>query len=264
MNRKVESTSEPVGTIPVLGVPVASWEPRSLVEAMVRCAAGHEGALGPAPATVLYANVHVLNLAHTDPELHRRLRCATTVYCDGSGVRLGARLAGRSLPPRLTAADWIDDLCVRCAGEGVGLFLLGGAEGVAKKSAVALTGRHPGLVVTGAHHGFLSDADSRRVIDKVNRAGTGILVVGMGTPIQEAWIDRWRSEIQAPVVWAVGALLDFVAGTQRRAPRWMRACHLEWLGRLGTDPVRLGKRYLVGNPVFVWRVLSDRSDGRGD
>jgi N-acetylglucosaminyldiphosphoundecaprenol N-acetyl-beta-D-mannosaminyltransferase len=222
---------------------------------MVTCATGREGALGAPPATVLYANVHVLNVAYGDPELHRRLRAATTVYCDGSGVRLGARLAGARLPPRLTAADWIDDLCARCAEDEVGLFLLGGEEGVAEKAASVLVDRHPRLPVPGSHHGFLNEAASRRVVEQVNRSGTRILVVGMGTPIQEAWIDRWRGEIEAPVVWAVGALLDFVAGVQPRAPLWMGDWHLEWLWRLGTNPVRLGRRYLVGNPVFMWRIV---------
>lgn len=262
MAREGQSTTAVSHPVSVLGVPIGPWTPEALAEAMVLCASGNKGFLGPAPSTILYANVHVLNVAFGNPQLRRQLNSATTVYCDGSGVRLGARLAGDYLPPRLTAADWIDDLCALAALRNVGIFFLGGEEGVAQRAASALGERHPGLRVTGAHHGFLSEVDSRRVVDDVNRSGSGILVVGMGTPIQEAWIERWRDEIQVPVVWAVGALLDFVAGVQRRAPRWLREHNLEWLWRLGTDPVRLWRRYIVGNPVFLIRVAMGRM-GRG-
>lgn len=221
------------------------------------------GLIRPAtpPVTVLYANPHVLNTAYRDPALHRALGEASIVYLDGSGVRLGAWLLGHRLPSRLTAADWIDDFCEASTEYGRRLYFVAGAPGVAERAAALLAERHPGLQIVGTHHGYLDDAGSDAVIEDMNRASADIVLVGMGTPIQERWIGRHRSRIEAPVVWAVGALLDFVAGEQLRAPAWLRRVHLEWLWRLGTDPARLWRRYVIGNPLFIARVLRQRVFG---
>ncbi len=242
----------------ILGVRVDPWSPASLIEAMAARAKGADGPFASDPATVLYANVHVLNLAYGDAALRRTLNEATTVYCDGSGVRLGARILGGSLPPRLTAADWIDPLCRRLAADGLGVYLFGGAEGVAAKAGEVLRSWHPELDVRGTHHGYPEPTESQRMVARINETQPGLLIVGMGTPIQEAWISRYREELTVPVVWGVGALFDFLAGVQRRGPRWMTDNHLEWLWRLGTDPGRLWRRYAVGNPVFLARVARQR------
>jgi N-acetylglucosaminyldiphosphoundecaprenol N-acetyl-beta-D-mannosaminyltransferase len=231
----LDRVPEPTATARVLGVQVDGWTPDALIQAMVDSAAG---------------------------ALREELQRASTVYCDGTGVALASRLLGHPLPPRLTAADWIDDLCRRAAHSGVSLFLLGGEPGVAERAASRLTSYAPGLRIAGTHHGFLDEDLSSAVIARANAAGTDLMLVGMGSPIQELWIGRHRKAIHAPVVWAVGALMDFVAGTQRRAPGILRRLHLEWLWRLGTDPVRLAGRYVVGNPLFAARVLGEAFSGR--
>lgn len=246
----------------ILDIPVSPWTPEGLIQAMVQQAGGGTSPLGEAPAIVLYANIHVMNEAYRNPHLREQLKSAGTVYCDGSGVRLGARILGASLPPRLTAADWLDALCEKAAREGIRLFLMGGADGVAANAADVLKERHSKLEIAGTHHGFLDPKSSRRAVDAMNGSGAALVLVGMGTPKQEAWIEEWRDEIEAPVIWAVGALLDFVAGVQRRAPRWMAENHLEWLWRFGTDPVRLGRRYVLGNPLFLARAMGQRLSSR--
>jgi N-acetylglucosaminyldiphosphoundecaprenol N-acetyl-beta-D-mannosaminyltransferase len=208
---------------------------------------------------VLYANVHVLNTAWADPDLCAILNHADLVYCDGAGVALGARLLGHRLPGRTTGADWIEPLCQACAQQGLLLYFLGGQPGVAERAARRLQARHPGLRVAGAHHGYLADPQvCQAAVAAVNAARPDILLVGMGTPTQEKWIAAHRAELRVPVVWAVGALFDFVAGVQPRGPRWMLDNGLEWLYRLWSDPRRLWHRYLIGNPLFVARVLRQR------
>jgi N-acetylglucosaminyldiphosphoundecaprenol N-acetyl-beta-D-mannosaminyltransferase len=209
--------------------------------------------------TVLYVNVHVLNTAYRDPELRRILNQADLVYCDGAGVKLGARLLGYHLPERMTGADWIELLCTACAERGTMLYFLGSQPGVAARAAELLQARYPRLRVAGTHHGYLADpAVSSAAIAAVNGARPHILLVGMGTPTQERWISSHRRQLEVPVVWAVGALFDFVASVQPRGPRWMLDHGLEWLCRLWADPPRLWKRYIVGNPLFIWRVLMQR------
>ena len=210
--------------------------------------------------TVMYANVHVLNTAWADAELRAVLNRATLVYCDGAGVKLGARLLGYRLPERMTGADWVYPFCERSASAGLSLFLLGGAEGVGEAVCGRLRGLYPGLSLAGVHHGYIHDDPKRSagVVAEINRAAPDVVMVGMGTPVQEKWTSRYRAEIEAPVCWTVGALFDYVAGVVPRGPRWMLDHGLEWLFRLWVEPRRLGRRYLVGNPTFLLRVLRQR------
>jgi N-acetylglucosaminyldiphosphoundecaprenol N-acetyl-beta-D-mannosaminyltransferase len=257
------SARDVAARVDVLGVPVAPWDADGLVEALIATATGAAPPGEEPLRTVHYANVHVLNTAYRNPALRRHLAAASTVYCDGSGVRLGAALLGQRLPPRLTAPDWIDLFCDRAARAGVRPFIVAGAGDVAQRAATVLCARHPGLDVAGTHHGYLDDSASQRVVARANDAHADVLIVGMGTPLQELWVARHRNDIRAPVVWTVGALFDFVAGVQWRAPGWLRRVHLEWLWRVGTAPRRLTGRYLVGNLVFVFRVLRQRVGGIG-
>lgn len=248
-------------TVNILGVRVSPWHAESLIEAMLDAVRGTSGLFRERTATIHYANVHVLNTAYSDAGLREQLNRASTVYCDGSGVRLGAALLGQWLPPRLTAADWIDAFCSRAAEEGARLFLVGGEDRIADLAADLLRARHSGLDIVGAHHGFLDTGGSDHVIDQMNAAGADVVLVGMGTPTQERWIGRNRAQITAPVVWSVGALFDFIVGAQRRAPPWLADHGMEWLWRWGTDPGRLTHRYVIGNPLFCLRVIRQRWRG---
>jgi N-acetylglucosaminyldiphosphoundecaprenol N-acetyl-beta-D-mannosaminyltransferase len=239
--------------VEVLGVGVHRLGMDDLIQETTQRAWGSDRHL------VLYANVHTLNSAYSDPDLRRIMNAADLVYCDGAGVVLGAWLLGHRLPGRMTGADWIELLCEACAEDGTTLYFLGGRPGVAARAVELLCARHPGLRVVGAHHGYLADPGiCTAAIAAVNDARPHILLVGMGTPIQEKWIAAHRHELEAPVVWAVGALFDFVAGVQPRGPRWMLDNSLEWSYRLCSDPRRLWRRYVVGNPLFVARVLCQR------
>lgn len=204
------------------------------------------------PTTLLYVNVHCMNVAADNARYRDILERADTVYCDGTGVRLGARMLGLDIPERMTGADWIHDLCRQAIAEGLTLYFLGGEPGVAEDAAVTLRARYPGLRVVGAAPGY---GVGPAVVGAINAAGPHILLVGMGTPRQEVWIDENRAELDVPVVWAVGALFEFVAGRIPRGPAWMTEHGLEWLCRMAAEPRKLWKRYLFGNPRFLWRVL---------
>ncbi len=244
----------------VLGVRVSAIAQPELIDCAITQAQQPHGR-----CTVMYANIHTLNTAYADPDLRCIMNAADIVYCDGAGVVLGARLLGHRLPGRMTGADWIYPLCARCALEGLSLYLLGGRPGVAEKAAQRLTALYPGLFIAGTHHGYFHDTPgaTEATIAAVNAARPDILLVGMGTPLQEKWIAAHRNALDVPVVWAVGALFDFVVGVQPRAPRWMLDHGLEWLYRLLSDPRRLWRRYLIGNPLFILRVLKQKRYSRG-
>ena len=206
-------------------------------------------------ATVAYVNVHVANQARRHPELAAFLKSVDLCYADGGGVVLAARWLGHSLPERMTGADWIWDLAERCANRRR-LAWIGGEPGVTADAVRVLQERAPGLEVWSTH-GFHAEDDLPGVLDECNAFGPDIVLVGMGTPVQERWVSRWRDHIEAPVVWCTGATADFISGRTNRGPAWLHQ-RQEWLARLVVEPRRLWRRYLVGNPLFVARVVRER------
>lgn len=248
------AADRPLEAVEVLGVPVHAVTLEELLDWV-------DGVIkGNGRAQVMYANVHTVNAAWSDAGLRRIFRDADVVYCDGAGVRWGARVLGQELPARMTGADWIHRLSEACQGWGYWLYFLGGEPGVASAASENLGRCYPGLGIAGTHHGYFDaqGEENEALVAAINAARPDILFVGLGTPLQERWIAANFDRLEVPVVWAVGALMDFVSETVPRAPRWMTDHGLEWLGRLAVEPRRLWKRYLIGNPLFVWRVLRQR------
>ncbi|HEV7885471.1 MAG TPA: WecB/TagA/CpsF family glycosyltransferase [Solirubrobacteraceae bacterium] len=207
---------------------------------------------------VMYVNAHVLNESREDPALRAALMDADLVYCDGYGVRLAAKALSAEIPHRMTGADWIWDLAARCEERDASVYLLGGDPGVAAQAGQRLRRAHPELRVVGTHHGYfdMGSGHDERVIEDINACRPDILLVGMGTPKQEIWAQRTVQRLDCSVLWGVGALFDFVSGRVPRAPASLSDNGLEWIFRLAIEPQRMWRRYLVGNPVFLSRVLT--------
>jgi N-acetylglucosaminyldiphosphoundecaprenol N-acetyl-beta-D-mannosaminyltransferase len=209
--------------------------------------------------TAAYLNAHTVNLAQDDPDLDRALRACDLLYADGASIVLAGRLLGAALPERMTSADYFPSFAERCARRGLSLYLLGGAPGVAAFAAARLSAEVPGLEIVGAHDGFFPDAGSLRVCDEINAARPDVLVIGMGTPRQQRWAVEHADRLRPPLRWCVGALFDYLAGVEPRAPRWLCRVGLEWLHRLLHDPAGKWRRYLLGNPRFAWHALRARA-----
>lgn len=213
-------------------------------------------------AVFAYVNVYAINLAYSLPWFRRFLDDSKLAYCDGAGVRLGAWLAGNRIRYRHSPADWFRALCERAQTHGYSMYFLGSREGVAKLAANDLRQGLPGLKIVGTQHGYfdhtMGSDDSGRLVQSINEVKPDILVVAMGMPLQEAWIRDHLRDLNVRVILPVGALLDYVSGRLRRPPAWMTRNGLEWLGRLMLEPRRLWRRYLIGNPLFLWRVLRQR------
>ena len=209
---------------------------------------------------VSYVNAHVLNQSLSNPELGRALRDSDLIYCDGYGVRLAARMIGMPVPHRMTGADWIWGIAGLCQESGRSLYLLGSDPGASTDAAAALRRWYPQLDVRGTHHGYFDVAGphSERVLEHIAENPPDVLLVGMGTPQQELWVDANFDRIDASVVWTVGALFDYVAGRVPRAPHWIADNGLEWIFRLVVEPRRMWRRYLLGNPAFLYEVLKER------
>lgn len=141
-------------------------------------------------------------------------------------------------------------------------YFLGGRPGVAQKASQRLKEHSPDLRIVGIHHGFFDktpgSSENDKVVHMINRVKPNILIIGFGMPMQERWLMENWDQIEANVVITAGAILDYVSGTLRRGPKWMTDHGFEWLARMIIEPRRLWKRYIIGNPLFVWRVLKQR------
>ena len=210
---------------------------------------------------VMYVNIHCMNTAWNDLEYKQIINSADLVYCDGAGVVMGSRILGFNLSQRMTGADWIWNLCELCAKRDYSIYLLGGEARVAENARDKLISKFPKLKIVGTHHGYFEEDYNRDLIDKINSTQPDILLAGMGTPRQEKWINENFNRLNAKIVWGVGALMDFVTGRVSRAPKWMLDNNLEWLYRLAVEPGRMWRRYVLGNPIFFFRILKERWRG---
>ncbi len=236
----------------VMGLPLSAVDTDGLIRLLLdRAEAGIS-------SRVCYVNANSWNLARRDLYFHRVLASADILYADGMSVVWASHVLGPPLPARLSAADYIEDFARASAARQVSLYLLGGREGVAEIAARRLAATAPGLNIVGTGDGYFAPTESPRVIDRINQASPQVLLVGMGSPRQEFWVTAHQKSLNVPVVWTVGALFDYLADAEARAPQWMCRAGLEWLFRLAVDPRGKASRYLLGNPAFAGAVLVAR------
>jgi N-acetylglucosaminyldiphosphoundecaprenol N-acetyl-beta-D-mannosaminyltransferase len=168
------------------------------------------------------------------------------------GTRLQDNVNGTDLTPLLFAAG---------RDQGLRYFLLGNTEERIARAANFTQDHFPGWTLAGFHHGYLQDPEKNRAaIAQIQQAAPHLLLVGMGNPIQERWIDMHLQELGVPLCMGTGGLFDYWAGNLDRAPAWVRDIGYEWLHLLIRQPSKF-RRYVIGNPLFLARVARQRSAG---
>jgi len=217
------------------------------------------GLTGKGRLLVMHVNITALNLAYEQPWLKDIYNHCDLVYCDGMGVQLAARWNGTRLPERFTLADWVWPLARLAAEEHASIYLLGNPPGVAERAARRLQEDIPAVRIAGVQHGYFDQApgsaDNERVIQAINASRPGLLLVGLGMPLQERWLAENWPRLQVNVAITCGALFEYLAGDLRRGPAWMTQHYLEWLARLLISPRRYAGRYLRDIPLLAWRLV---------
>ena len=210
---------------------------------------------GNASAFVAFVNPDCLNIAYqNDQYRHVLSTLATRVLPDGIGINIGCRLLGVSLMANVNGTDLFPRLCEKSAAEGVSLFLLGARPGVAEAVSQNMRKRFPSLVIAGVRDGYFKTEETEQIVEEINSSNADILLVAFGAPKQELWLAEHHHKLNACVCLGVGGLFDFYSGRLPRAPVWMREIGLEWAWRLLQEPDRMWRRYLIGNPLFLYRV----------
>jgi exopolysaccharide biosynthesis WecB/TagA/CpsF family protein len=198
-------------------------------------------------------NVFTLNLDHVvkmrkDAMFRSAYRRAGLITADGFPIVLACRLQGKRVN-RVAGSDLIAPIGAEAGRLGKSIFLFGSSSPVLTKASLLLRERHAGLTIAGVFappRGFdpISE-DARCYIANIGTSGADICFVALGAPKQELFADHGRSLLPNVSFVCIGAGLDFIAGAQVRAPRWMQRWGLEWLWRAANDPQRLFYRYLL-------------------
>jgi N-acetylglucosaminyldiphosphoundecaprenol N-acetyl-beta-D-mannosaminyltransferase len=178
---------------------------------------------------------------------------------DGKSVVWALRLKG-ARSERLAGSDAMELLLRHGERNGLRHYLFGGEPAVLAALRARLELLYPRIELAGAESPPFRALEGWEVKEAAGRIGavdTQLLWMGLGTPKQDLVAATLRDLGAAPVILCVGAAFDFLAGTKPRAPEWMQQAGLEWLYRLGSEPGRLGRRYLVGNPQFMWGVARE-------
>ena len=189
-------------------------------------------------------------------------RQADFITSDSKYVYWGLGWIGRRIQEKVSGSDIVPTFCQHHRDNpDISVFLLGAAPGIAQKAQQRMNARAGREIVVGAHGpsmNFVNDAQEiSNVIRMINESRATVLIVGLGAPKQEIWMDRYREAMpNVRILMGVGATIDYEADAVRRAPRWMTKNGLEWLFRISTEPKRYWRRYLR-DMEFFWLVLLD-------
>jgi exopolysaccharide biosynthesis WecB/TagA/CpsF family protein len=172
-------------------------------------------------------------------------------------VRRAARLTAHSWP-RLAGSDLLPAILTTAENAGATAGFLGGTTEMHGRLAVVLAERFPALKIAGlwspSREELGDPSRAAALADTIRSAKVDLLVVGLGKPRQEQWIQQYAEASGARVLLGFGAAADFLAGMVNRAPTWMRQAGLEWVYRLFKEPRRLGRRYCLEAPPALWRL----------
>lgn len=235
--------------IEILGVPVRNFTMEEALQFVL------DATSGASAQQLCFVNTDCVNKAQHDPGYAQRLRGARAVLADGIGIRLAGMILRQHIRQNVNGTDLFPLLCCRLQGSEMGIFLLGARPGIAEAVAGWARENYPGVRIKGVHHGFFKPEEENDVIREINASGAEILLVAFGAPKQDMWIASHLPQLRVGVAMGVGGLFDFYSGQIARAPQWLRELSLEWTYRLYQEPGRMWKRYLVGNFVFLSRVL---------
>ena len=200
---------------------------------------------------VAFINAHCLNLAWKDAAYTQVLKSCSAVFADGIGAKIGAAMLGFKVEENVNGTDMFPLL----AQKPYRIYLFGGSPEVAEAALANARAIGGAAEFIGCADGFFKTGSEEQLLAELTELKPDIVLVAMGVPKQEMWINHNLSRLPGCVAIGVGGLLDFVSERIPRAPLWMRKANIEWCFRLYCEPVRLFKRYIIGNPLFIARVF---------
>ena len=203
-------------------------------------------------------NVDQIVKMQSDREYYNIVRQAEWVVCDSNILYLCAKILGTPLPEAIPGSSFFPTFYqYHNDDENCKIFLLGAMDGVAQKAMERINEKMGRTMVVGAYspsYGFEKKLEENQQIYRmINDSGANVVLVGVGCPKQEKWIDAHKAQMPNVDIWmALGATIDFEAGNVKRAPMIWRKLYMEWFYRFLQEPKRMYKRYFIDDPCFFW------------
>ncbi|MBC2306056.1 WecB/TagA/CpsF family glycosyltransferase [Listeria booriae] len=200
-------------------------------------------------------NADKINLMKKNPHFKKIINEAALINPDGMSVVLAAKLCNQPQLERVAGIDVMIRLLELSAEKGYRPYFLGTSKPILEKLITTVQHDYPTLTIAGAHHGFFQPEEEARIVADIKESHADLLFIALPSPQKEFFVDAHLTEMAVPVSIGVGGSFDVIAGELKRAPKWMQRLNLEWFYRMIQEPKRLGKRYIIGNAVFIKHVL---------
>lgn len=215
-------------------------------------------------STIFFQNLHTMHLQMTDPEFAASFDDSVAII-DGLPIISLLKIAGHDVDrsQRVTAVDLIGPVLSAAQAQRRRVYVIGQQEVILRTALSEIRASYPRLAIDG-HHGYfdIETPEADLIIEQANRFGADLVLVGMGSPRGETWITAVRDRLDTPVIWACGALMEYVAGDVPTPPRWSGPMGLEWCFRLAHDPRRFVGRYVVEPPILGLLLLRRKIFGK--
>lgn len=195
-----------------------------------------------------------------DERFRRIVNAAALVTPDGMPTVWLGRFKGHKDIRRVYGPDLVLAVCAMSEKKGYRHYFYGATPETCRLLESRLKEKFPALNIAGSYappFRELTQEEDERIVGEINRLRPDVVWVGLGSPKQDFWMHDHSVKLNASILAGVGAAFDFLSGAKKQAPRWMQRVGLEWFFRLCCEPARLWRRYLVGNPRFVYYLLQD-------
>lgn len=239
-----------ISVVRVLGYPVTNVTMEEAV-ALIESFLGE-----PRLHHVVIVNTNKMWLAGHTPKLSEILHRAEMLVTEYGPV-WASKILGNPLKANIRGVGLLKTLLPWLETQRIPVYFLGGHEVVLRTVLAKLQISHPKLTIAGARNGYFEKDEEASIVDHINKSGAAILFVGMGSPRQEFFVEKYRNVFLPRVAMGVGGSFDVLAGIKRDAPAWTQH-GVEWIYRLWQDPQNLWKRYLRAHPWFIYHVMREK------
>lgn len=190
-----------------------------------------------------------------DSKLNSIVNNCSIINADGASIILASKIMGVPIPERVTGIDLFYNLLEVSNKKKYRIYLFGATKNVVLTVKNIIENKYPNLEVVGYRDGYFSDIDEQKIVEQIKSSKADMVFVAFSSPKKEYWINQYLNQMNVPFVMGVGGSFDVMAGTTRRAPRWMQNSGLEWFFRFIQEPQRMWKRYIIGNMKFLFLVF---------
>ncbi len=191
-------------------------------------------------------------------ELKNAYKQSDLINIDGMSIVWALRLMGHQIPERVACPDLTEDILAMASKNNYGVFLLGAKDSTLTLCSKNMQDNYPNLRIVGCQNGYFKKHEELAIIEKIKKTNPDILLLGMPSPNKELFTEKYKHDLGIKYFLGVGGLFEVFAGEKKRAPIWMQNLGMEWFYRFAQEPLRLWKRYLIGNLKFVWLVIKEK------